>query len=154
MEDHMNVEKNVAVLINLDKNKQLTVEARGVILPDAIQLCLAAIEAMCKNTLARAEDPELVKSLEEDMYEMINVGASSLLDKLFPNIEMRPDVTVDALIEAENKLMSEKGEEYVKAYEESAQSKKDQYEHALAKAELAAQEMNRAQRRKAGVKKK
>lgn len=150
----MNVEKNVAVLINLDKNKQLTVEARGVILPDAIQLCLAAIEAMCKNTLARAEDPELVKSLEEDMYEMINVGASSLLDKLFPNIEMRPDVTVDALIEAENKLMSEKGEEYVKAYEESAQSKKDQYEHALAKAELAAQEMNRAQRRKAGVKKK
>ena len=154
MEDHMNVEKNVAVLINLDKNKQLTVEARGVILPDAIQLCLAAIEAMCKNTLARAEDPELVKSLEEDMYEMINVGASTLLDKLFPNIEMRPDVTVDALIEAENKLMSEKGEEYVKAYEESAQSKKDQYEHALAKAELAAQEMNRAQRRKAGVKKK
>lgn len=150
----MNVEKNVAVLINLDKNKQLTVEARGVILPDAIQLCLAAIEAMCKNTLARAEDPELVKSLEEDMYEMINVGASTLLDKLFPNIEMRPDVTVDALIEAENKLMSEKGEEYVKAYEESAQSKKDQYEHALAKAELAAQEMNRAQRRKAGVKKK
>ena len=154
MEDLMNAEKNIAVHINLDKNKQLTVEVRGVILPDAIQLCLAAIEAMCKNTLARADDPELVKSLEEDMYEMINVGASSLLNKLFPHIEMRPDVTVDALIEAENKLISEKGEEYVKAYEESAQSKKDVYEHALAKANLAAQEMNRAQRRKAGIKKK
>lgn len=150
----MNAEKQVAVLINLDKNKKLTVEARGLILPNAIQLCLAAIEAMCKETLARAEDPELVKSLEEDMYEMINVGASTLLSKLFPHIEMRPDVTVDALMEAENKLISEKGEEYVKAYEESAQSKKDEYEHALAKAELAAQEMNRAQRRKAGIKKK
>ena len=153
MEDHMNAEKETAIHIQLDKNKQLTVEARGVILPEAIQLCLAAVEAMCKSTLARAEDPNLVKSLEEDMYEMINVGASSLLDKLFPHIEMRPDVTVDALIEAENKLISEKGEEYAQAYNESAQAQKDVYEHSLAKAELAAQEMNRAQRRKAGIKK-
>lgn len=150
----MNAEKETAVRITLDKNKQLTVEAKGVILPEAIQLCLAAIEAMCKNTLARTDDPNLVKSLEEDMYEMINVGASSLLNHLFPDIEMRPDVTVDALLKAENELIAEKGETYAKAYDESAQAQKDIYEHNLAKANLAAQEMNREQKRKAGIKKK
>lgn len=149
----MNAEKETTVLIQLDKDKRLTVEARGLILPDAIQLCLAAIEAMCKQTLSRADDPELVKSLEEDMYEMINMGASTLLSKLFPNIEMRPDITVDAMLKAENELLVEKGQEYQDAYEESAQSKKDTYEHNLAKANLATMTMNRAQRRKAGVKK-
>lgn len=150
----MNAEKETAIRITLNKDKQLMVEAKGVILPEAIQLCLAAIEAMCKNTLERSDNPELTKSLEEDMYDMINIGASSLLDKLFPDIEMRPDITVDALMKAENELVTEKGKEYVEAYEESAQSKKDVYEHNLAKASLAAQSMNREQRRKAGIKTK
>lgn len=150
----MNAEKEIAIHIALDKNKKLQVEANGVILPEAIQLCLASIEALCKHTLARAEDPKLVKSLEEDMYEMINVGASTLLSRLFPDIEMRPDLTVDAVMEAEDKLMKKEGKKYVDAYAESAQADKDEYEHNLVKANLAAQEMNRAQRRKAGIKKK
>lgn len=149
----MNAEKEIAIHISLDKDKKLQVEAKGLILPEAIQLCLASIEALCKHTLSRTNDPELVKSLEEDMYEMINVGASSLLAKLFPTIEMRPDLTVDAMLEAENKLMEKDGEKYVKAYAETAQAQKDIYEHNLAKANLAAESMNRAQRRKAGIKK-
>ena len=88
------------------------------------------------------------------MYEMINIGASSLLNRLFPEIEMRPDLTVDALMKAENELIAEKGQEYQDAYEKSAQASKDVYEHNLAKANLKAMTMNREQRRKAGVKKK
>ena len=150
----MNAEKETAIRIALDKDRRLTVEANKVFLPDAIQLCLAAIEAMCKESLARAEDPNLVKSLEEDMYEMINLGASTLLNRLFPDIEMRPDITVDALMKAEDGLISEKGEEYQKAYNESAQAQKDIYEHNMAKANLLTQNMNREQRRKAGIRKK
>ena len=150
----MNAEKETALRITLDKSRRLTVEAQGMILPEAIQLCLAAIEVLCKQSLSRAEDPELVKSLEEDMYEMINLGASTLLNRLFPDIEMRPDITVDALIKAENELISEKGEEYQKAYNESAQAQKDIYEHNMAKANLLTQNMNREQRRKAGIRKK
>ena len=152
----MNTEQiaSKSITIALDKHGRLEVHANQTILPEAIQLCLAAIEAMCKSTLERAkEDPNLVKSLEEDMYEMINIGASSLLDKMFPHIEMRPDITVDALMEAENKLLNEKGQEYVDAYNNTIQADKDQYEHALAKANLAASNMNREQRRKAGIKK-
>jgi hypothetical protein len=150
----MNTEKQKYIQIRLDKDNNLTVEAEGVILPEIIQLCLAAIEGACKQTLSRANDPTLVKSLEEDMYEMINLGASTLLNKLFPEIEMRPDITVDAVMKAENELIEEKGEEYKTAYEQSAQSVKDEYEHNIAKANLAAMSMNREQRRKYGIKKK
>ena len=150
----MNAENESTIRIVLDKNKQLRVEAQKCVLPEAISLCLCAIEAMCKQTLSRTNDPELLKSLEEDMYEMINIGASSLLDKLFPHITARPDLTVDAIMKAENELLEQKGQEYVDAYAESAQSKKDEYEHNLAKANLAAMEMNREQRRAHGIKKK
>jgi len=149
----MNIEATKLVRVTFDKSKQLTVQAEGVILPEVIHMCLAAIETSCKQTLSRAEDPNLVKSLEEDMYEMINLGASSLLNRLFPHIDMRPDVTVDALIEAENKLLDKDGEKYAKAYDESIQKEKDIYEHNLAKANLVASNMNREQRRKAGIKK-
>lgn len=149
----MNVESDKIVKIVLDKSNQLTVQAERVYLPEVIQLCLAGIEATCKQTLSRTNDPNLVKSLEEDMYEMINLGASTLLNKLFPHIDMRPDITVDALMEAENKLLNEDGEKYAKAYDESIQKEKDIYEHNLAKANLAASNMNREQRRKAGIKK-
>lgn len=148
----MNIEKDQSIHISLDKNKKLTVETRGLFLPEVIQLCLAAIEVSCKQSLARAEDKKLVKSLEEDMYEMINIGASSVLSRLFPHIEARPDITVDALIKAENELIDKKGKEYADAYADSAQSEKDVYEHAVAKANLAAKTMNREQRRKHNIK--
>ena len=150
----MNAEIETAIRISLDKNKQLKVEAQRCILPEAISLCLCAIEAMCKQTLSRTNDPELLQSLEEDMYEMINIGASSLLDKLFPHISARPDLTVDAIMKAEDELIKENKEAYTEAYENSAQSKKDVYEHALANANLAVTEMNREQRRAHGIKKK
>ena len=154
----MNAERERGININLDSNNKLTVQMKGLILPEFIQLCLAAIGSACKQSLARAaeSDPEgeLVKALEEDMYEMINVGASSLLSKTFPNIEMRPDLTVDAIQKAEDDLINNKNklQEYQDAYEDSAQSKKDVYEHNMVKANLVAQEMNREQRRKAKIK--
>lgn len=150
----MNTEKETAIRITLDKDRRLTVETSRVILPEAIQLCLASIEALCKQSLSRAQGEELIKSLSEDMYEMINIGASTLLNRLFPEIDMRPDLTVDAVMKAEDELIDKKGKEYAEAYANSAQAAKDVYEHNLAKANLAVQGMNREQRRKAGIKKK
>ena len=147
----MNTETELAIQISLDKAKQLKVETKGIMLPDAIQLCLATIELMCKQTLSRADNEDLKKSLEEDMYEMINLGASTLLERLFPEIERNPDLTVDAIIKAEDELMKKDSEKYIDAYANSAQAQKDTYEHNLAKANLVkieeASKANRAQRR-------
>ena len=147
----MNAERDITIRISLNKKNELEVSAEKAPLPTLIQLCYAAIEASCKQTLKRAEDPNLVKSLEEDMYEMINIGASTLLERLFPNIEARPDLTIDAMLKAEDELLATDGEKYAKAYAESAQAEKDIYEHNLAKANIALKEKemkkNRAQRR-------
>lgn len=147
----MNAERDITLRISLNKQNQLEVSAEKAPLPTLIQLCYAAIEVSCRQSLKRADDPNLVKSLEEDMYEMINLGASSLLERLFPDIEARPDLTIDAMMKAEDELLATDGEKYAKAYSESAQAEKDIYEHNLAKANIALKEkeskMNRAQRR-------
>lgn len=147
----MNAERDITLRISLNKQNQLEVAAEKAPLPTLIQLCYAAIEVSCRQSLKRADDPNLVKSLEEDMYEMINLGASTLLERLFPNIEARPDLTIDAMMKAEDELLATDGEKYAKAYAESAQAEKDIYEHNLAKANIALKEkeskMNRAQRR-------
>ena len=147
----MNAERDITLRISLNKQNQLEVAAEKATLPTIIQLCYAAIEVSCRQSLKRADDPNLVKSLEEDMYEMINLGASSLLERLFPDIEARPDLTIDAMMKAEDELLATDGEKYAKAYSETAQAEKDIYEHNLAKANIALKEkeskMNRAQRR-------
>lgn len=147
----MNAEKDITVRIALNKQNQLEVSAEKAPLPTLIQLCYAAIELACKESLKRTDDPNLIKALEEDMYEMINLGASTLLERLFPDIEARPDITVDAMMKAEDALLEQDGEKYAKAYTESAQSEIDIYEHNMIKADLALREKeakkNRAQRR-------
>jgi len=154
----MNTENNAQKIIRiaLDSNKHLSIEATKIILPEAIQLCLGAIEALCKQTLERADTPDLKQSLEEDMYEMINMGASLLLDRLFPEITARPDLTVDAIMQAEDALLEKDAQKYVTAYEETAQAKKDVVEHLIAKENLKAMTapQNRAQRRASRTKKK
>lgn len=134
----MNTEQETTIRICLSKGNQLRVECQKIALPDMIQLCFAAIEATSQHVIDAAVDPKLKKSVKEDIYEMINLGASSLLNKMFPEIEARPDLTVDAMLEAENKLLEKDGKKYVEAYKESAQADKDVYESNMNKAKLAA----------------
>lgn len=126
----MNVEQRLSqsISIKVDQTRGIIIDAQGVMLPDAIRLCLTAIEALCKQTLDRAPD-NLKLALEEDMYEQINIGASALLDRAFPNVTARPDLTVDAILEAENALFEKQGKKYVDAYNSSAQAVIDQLEH-------------------------
>lgn len=147
----MNTENHAQkiIRITLDDNNNLNVEATKLILPEAIQLCLAAVEALCKQTLDRADTPDLKQALEEDMYEMINMGASLLLNRLFPEITARPDLTIDAIMKAEDELLAKDAQKYISAYEETAQAKIDQVEHQQIKQNIKAMTTppNRAQRR-------
>lgn len=116
---------------NPDK-KELEFRADGLILPEIIQLALAEIEIATRQVLARAPK-DFYKVIEEDAFEMINMGASTLLNKLFPEISLRPDVTEDAIMDAENKRLSDDNEmkKYVEAYAETAQAAIDKFEAPL-----------------------
>lgn len=49
--------------------------------------------------------PEELQSLKEDLYDKYNAGASNVLYLFAPDIEMHPDLTVEAMKEAEDRYM-------------------------------------------------
>lgn len=48
---------------------------------------------------------EQIQSLKEDLYDKYNAGASNVLYLFAPDEELRPDLTVEAMKEAEDKYM-------------------------------------------------
>lgn len=50
---------------------------------------------------------EYLDKVKCDLYDAYNTAASSVLSMFAPEIEMRPDLTVDAIIAAENKILDE-----------------------------------------------
>ena len=49
--------------------------------------------------------PEILQGLKEDLYDKYNAGASNVLYLFAPDEELRPDLTVEAMKEAEDRYM-------------------------------------------------
>lgn len=49
--------------------------------------------------------PEIIQGLKEDLYDKYNAGASNVLYLFAPDEELRPDLTVEAMKQAEDKYM-------------------------------------------------
>lgn len=45
--------------------------------------------------------------MKEDLYDMYNLAASRTLELFAPEIEMRPHLTTQAILEAENRILEE-----------------------------------------------
>lgn len=52
-----------------------------------------------------APTPEQIKALKEDLYDKYNAGASNVLYLFIPDQELRPDLTVEAMKQAEDQYM-------------------------------------------------
>lgn len=118
----------VTLTIKQFKNGEAQTQVRGkTTFPVLLNIFLGQIGAASKQVIDQAKEQgitdEDMKVLKQDLFNNINMGASTLLDKIFPEIVMRPDLDTDAIIEAQNKIMNskEKMEAYSKAYQESGQ---------------------------------
>lgn len=126
----MNPQTNPTVHIEVIPNKGAEVRVMNAPMPEVIRLCLLAIETTCKRCLEEAANTseEFREDVAADLHALINAGASTLLNRTFPEIEMRPDVTVEAILNEENRIMDE-NPELVKAaheaYLNSAEARKD-----------------------------
>ena len=61
-----------------------------------------------KSTLENAKEShteEQIKAIKEDLYDKYNAGASNVLYLFAPDEELRPDLTVEAMKEAEDRYM-------------------------------------------------
>lgn len=65
------------------------------------------LECMKKfiNSVEPTVSPETLQALKEDLYDKYNAGASNILYLFIPDKELHPDLTVEAMKEAEDNYM-------------------------------------------------
>lgn len=126
----MNPQTNPTVHIEVLPNKGAEIRVMNAPMPEVLRLCLLAIETTCNRCLEEAAktSEEFREDVAADLHALINAGASTLLNRVFPEIELRPDVTVEAILNEENRIINE-NPELVKAaheaYLNSAEARKD-----------------------------
>ena len=91
---HFNVQDD-KVKISFKHNPNLT-EFLQIIFTGSLQAMRAIVAA------APEEERE---NVQEELYDLFNAGASRTLDLFAPNIEMRPHLTTQAIMEAENAII-------------------------------------------------
>lgn len=105
-----------SIQITVDSQNQAVIQFSNIPFPELVRLCLMAIEKGAERTLTTAPE-ELQEALANDMYDLINVGTSTLLQRTFPDIDARPDLTVEAILNAEDKIIEEDPEKVKEAHE-------------------------------------
>ena len=77
---------------------------------DYINITLAAQLNMFNDILnnAKEEDRDAVRG---ELYDMYNLAASAFLKAFAPEFELRPDLTEEAILRAENEILKEKAEQ-------------------------------------------
>lgn len=99
------------ITINLDeeKNQMETNIDKPARIDDLMTILFTLQLDLMRNFVQQITDsgaPEAdIKAVKEDLYDKFNAGASNLLYLLIPDKELRPDLTVEAMKEAEDRYM-------------------------------------------------
>lgn len=73
--------------------------------PLAFQLLFTA-QLRIMQTLLSSVPEESQEAVKADLYDKYNYSASNVLSYFAPDIEMRPDLTAEAIMKAEDELMA------------------------------------------------
>lgn len=99
------------ITINLDeeKNQMETNIDKPVRIDDLMTIFFTLQLDLMNNFIKQIADSgapeEHIKAVKEDLYDKYNAGASNLLYLFIPDQELRPDLTVEAMKEAEDRYM-------------------------------------------------
>jgi hypothetical protein len=96
--------KNTTVHIQVRNNKVSISYNHSITLPDFITLMSTAILSAMQQTVASVPEAERERAKEE-IYDMYNAAASNTLHYFAPEIDMRPHLTTQAILEAENAII-------------------------------------------------
>jgi hypothetical protein len=90
------------------KDNQVSVKSRGPIsLEEMMQVTMTGLIGAMNSCLKAAKNDEEHKQLKEYIYDRFNQAASRTLEIFAPELELRPNITVDAIKRAEDDLMRE-----------------------------------------------
>lgn len=83
---------------------------------DYINITLAAQLNMFNDILRRADEEEREHTRGE-LYDMYNLAASAFLKAFAPEFELRPGLTEEAILRAENEILDERAADIDKVIE-------------------------------------
>lgn len=69
-----------------------------------INTTLQAQMQLFQSILSQAPEDEQLK-LKGELYDMYNLAASAFLEAFDPDSELRPDLTAEAILKAENEIL-------------------------------------------------
>jgi len=89
------------------KDGKIRQHSRKPISMDDLMVVLQTIILGGMNQIVDNASEEIKEGVKEHLYDVYNEAASATLQTFAPEIELRPDLTTDAILEAENKLINE-----------------------------------------------
>lgn len=78
---------------------------------DVLQLTCSCVAGVAGSVLAKTESAEEREKIEAELFDIANLAFSNCLEHAFPTQELRPDLTEEAILKAENDILSERAAE-------------------------------------------
>lgn len=78
---------------------------------DVLQLTCSCVAGVAGNVLAKAESAEEREKIEAELFDIANLSFSNCLAHAFPTQELRPDLTEEAILKAENDILKDRAAE-------------------------------------------
>jgi hypothetical protein len=107
-----------------DNKVHVTYEHPTLTLPDFLQvISTGVLQAMISIVAAAPEDQRT--QVKEELYDMYNAAASNTLNYFAPEIEMRPHLTAQAILEAEDNIINRQYKKTANRKQRRAMEKKE-----------------------------
>ena len=78
---------------------------------DVLQLVCSCVAGVAGDVMSRAKDSDEAKKIEDVLFDTANLAFSNCLAHAFPGQELRPDLTEEAILKAENDILAERAAE-------------------------------------------
>lgn len=98
-----------SITITLTDNETIQTEASEPLsFEDMLDLTLSATLGVMNTIKQQAQDTKEQEQLEEYLFAMFNDAASALLAQFAPDLDLRPDITAEAIMELEDQQLQNK----------------------------------------------
>jgi hypothetical protein len=105
------MKNEITISYNTDQSGQINISSkRPMPIDEMLQVTfsiqLAALTDFIKGVEANSKiSPQELQTLKEHLYDSYNAGASNVLYLFIPDKELHPDLTIEAMKEAEDRYM-------------------------------------------------
>lgn len=96
--------KDNQIYFNVHGGKVKLSYKRRIPLPEFLQIISTGV-LLAMQSIVAATPEDQRQSVKEELYDMYNAAASNTLSYFAPDIEMRPHLTSQAILQAENAIL-------------------------------------------------